>query len=176
MQRRARIFFQVLATILSLAIFLCAGWAWTRSVSYADYFYRLQPTPTGGSEMKGFGSYRGALVVGSIQNSTSGCAESLYRHDTYPVMKNGSMLKAEPDTKVAALGFGVSRGQLKLTLPFSFLMPKQIYRVVYLPYYFIMLLALIQPIRLRRRLKRARRASAAPAETPASFTAEPVTS
>ncbi len=165
MKRKASILIQVVSTVVSLAIFVCAGWLWNRSVSVADYYYRLEPTPAGGRALKGFGSYRGAFVMGEIEESSPAQIEgaSAYRHDVYPLMK-GSMMRAVPDTKVGALGFGISRGELKLNLGMlGMFMPKRLYRAVYVPYYFLMLLALVQPVRLALRVRKARAANPAPA-------------
>ncbi len=144
---------------VSIGVFITAGWLWYRSVQFADYFYRPEPTPNGGTALKGFGSYRGAVVIGAIEDPSPGNAvpssapPTPYRHDTYP-LGNGSLMQAKPDVKVSALGFGVSRGEFRLNLPLSFLLPRRTYRAIYMPYYFIMLLAIVQPVRVARRARR----------------------
>ena len=65
------------------------------------------------------------------------------------------MLKPRPTYKAGGLGFGVNRGEIAINLPIAFLLPPpRIYQVVYVPYYFIMLLAMIQPVRLAMRIHR----------------------
>ena len=146
MKRSAAIFL-----FLSLAVFAVAGGLWHRSLHYADYYYRLEPAG-GGSALRGFGSYKGALVFGSVQDSSPTDAASDYRHDTYLLTNGSSMLKPRPVYRVSGLGFGVSQGELTWNLPLAFMLPTRLYHVVYVPYYFIMLLTAIYPARYFWRL------------------------
>ena len=65
MKRRAAIFLRYLAPLLSLAVFVLSGWLWYRSVHVVDYVYRIVPAP-GGTALRGYGSCRGAFLIGSI--------------------------------------------------------------------------------------------------------------
>src|SRR5258706_3892454 len=134
MKRSAAIFLSLMLTLVSLVAFIGTAWAWNRSRSLSDWFYRFEPIP-GGSSMRGFASMKGALVFGSIMDSSASTEVSGYRHDIWAVTKassggGGSLLQARPDRKVAALGFGVSDGQLKLNIPFAFMLPKRTYHAV----------------------------------------------
>ena len=156
MKRSAAIFLRLTLTLVSLAALVVSGWLWHRSRSVSDLYYRYEPTADGGSAMRGGASMKGALVFGSIVDASRSCEVSGYRHDALPVMKasvgssgGGSMLQAVPEYQVAALGFGVSQGELKVNVPLAaFFLPKRTYHAVYIPYYFIMLLAAIQPMRV----------------------------
>src|SRR5690349_13046684 len=108
MKRSALIFLSLLFTLVSLGVFIGSAWAWHRSLALSDWFYRYEPVP-GGSAMRGLATMKGALVFGSIMDSTPSDAVSGYRHDVWPVMAakggSGSLLQARPDRRVAALGF-----------------------------------------------------------------------
>ena len=154
MKRSAAIFLSLTLMLVSLAALVASGWLWHRSRSVSDLYYRYEPTAGGGSAMRGGASMKGALVFGSIVDASRSCEVSGYRHDVWPVMKaggsggGGSVLQARPEYKKSALGFGVSQGELKVNLPLAFFLPKRTYHAVYIPYYFIMLLAAIQPVRV----------------------------
>jgi hypothetical protein len=143
--------------VLPLVALAMIGWVWHRSLHQAHYFYRLEPTSTG-SVMRGFGSYKGALLFGSIADTAAPAdAVARCRHDVFAITGKGSMLRPRPTFKAGGLGFGISRGELTLNLPFAFMLPTRTYHVLYVPYYFLMLLAAIAPGRLALRTARARR-------------------
>lgn len=137
----------------SLVVFVAAAWLWYHSMSCMDRVYRTVQVP-GGNEMRGVGSYRGALLIGSIFETSTVPLNRGYRHDLFPIVSGGrkasgpSVLEARPSYKISGLGFGISRGELKCTLPFSFFLPVRTYQAVYIPYYFIMLITAIAPGRM----------------------------
>jgi hypothetical protein len=167
----AIIFSKAAAMTLSVAVFVAAAWLWHRSLRMSDYLYRFEPLPAGrGSAMRGVASSKGALLVGAMYDRQPTDAPAHYQHEVHPVLIGGpSIVSARPTYKVAGLGFGVSRGELVVNVPLSFLLlpPPRTYEVVYIPYYFIMALAAIAPGRLMWRGIR-RRAVGAHA-TPASY-------
>jgi hypothetical protein len=145
---------------LSIAVIALCAWAWHRSQDAADYFYRLSPVRAGGTVMRGVASSGGALLFGSLYNPNSVEEPSAFTHSVQPRIPSGgggsgSILSMHPSYKVAALGFGVSRGELRFNLPpLSFMVPPRAYSVLYVPYYFIMLLAAMPLARLAWRLAR----------------------
>jgi hypothetical protein len=158
MKRTAVIFSKVLLPVLSALVFITAAALWHRSLRVSDYFYRFEPATGGkGSTMRGFASSRGALLVGAIYDRMPTDAPRRYQHDVQPVIRGSSLMSARPAYKVAGLGFGMSRGELVVNVPLGFLMlpPPRTYEVVYVPYYFIMLLAAIAPARIAWRWGRA---------------------
>jgi hypothetical protein len=143
--------------VLPLLVLAQLGWIWHHSLHQGDYFYRLAPTSTG-TVMRGFGSYKGALLLGSIADPAAAMDNAAhYRHEAFPITGKGSMVRPRPTYKVSGLGFGVSRGELTLHLPFGFTLPTRTYQVLYVPYYFLMLLVAIAPGRFALRTFRARR-------------------
>lgn len=147
-----------LMLVISLSVIILAGWAWHRSLQYADLIYRLEPTAKG-NVMRGVGSYRGAMMLGSIVDTTFITSGTGIRHDAYVIRGRGgpSILSPRPLYKVSGLGFGFSRGELAVNLPLaSFLVPPRTYQVIYVPYYFIMLMAAAPLIKFGWRIKRKR--------------------
>lgn len=146
--------------IVSVLVFILAGWLWHRSFHVADYCYRLVPEP-GGCALRGFGSYRGAIVLASVIDPIPRENSTRYRMETFAMGNGGgggdSMLKPIPSFYVKALGFGVSHGQLTLNLPLAWMLPIRTYHAFYVPYYFIMLLAGILPMRWAWRYRSRRR-------------------
>ena len=160
MKRRTVIFLRYFVPLLSLAVLLASGWLWHRSTRVADYFYRVKPNEVG-SALRGFGSCRGVCLFGTVVDSLHREPSDEYQHDMLPLTTSTggkSVLAIRPAYKAGGLGFGVSRGELAVNLPMAFLLPKRTYHVVYVPYYFIMLVALVPwfPIvrNVRRRLRR----------------------
>ena len=151
MKRFCAIFANVLLPLLSAAVLVTAGWLWHRSYHMSDYYCRLEPV-VGGSALRGVGSYRGAMLFGTVFDPCRMESASCYRHEAFALSGGGgpSMIRTRPTLLVHGLGFGVSRGELTFQFPLAFLMltPSRTYRVIYVPYYFIMLLALIAPARL----------------------------
>jgi hypothetical protein len=151
MKRSLVIFSKYVIPLLSLTIFVTSGWLWHRSFRVADYFYRPEPTATG-SALRGFGSCKGACLFGTILDSFSRQPSTQYQHDVFPLISSSGggppILAIRPSYKVGGLGFGISHGELAVNLPMAFLLPKRTYRVVYVPYYFIMLLAAIPVVRI----------------------------
>ena len=152
MKRHVFTFARYFTPAISVAIFVASGWLWHRSMTCADHFYRVEPAP-GGCAMRGFGAYHGAVMFGSIFDSASVRSPGEYHHQCYFVGSTGtggtSMLKPRPAFVVGGLGFGMSRGELSVSMPLAFLfVPPRTYHIVYLPYYFIMLITAIAPARL----------------------------
>ena len=189
---------------VSFAILIVAAWAWWRSGTTADYLYRAEPLvlipdassigkylSAGNSAFaaspfqksvtlaRGIVSYKGALVIGKVEDSSNACPMVRYCHEIVPVVKSSGpgMVQARPNFLATFLGFGITTGEITYDLPgpFSFaksLLNQRKYRAIYIPYYFFMLLALILPgLRLRRWIKvknqEKKRAQQAIAELPA---------
>lgn len=170
MKRTFVIITRYVIPLLSLAIFATSGWLWHRSFRVADYFYRPEPTATG-SALRGFGSCKGACLFGTILDSFSRERSTQYQHDVVPLISSSggsSVLAIRPSYKVGGLGFGVSHGELVLNLPMAFLLPKRTYHVVYVPYYFIMLLAAIPVVRIGWHFARRRFTSGSSTPSPSS--------
>lgn len=164
---------KTLSAILSITVIVLSAWLWHRSLQVADYFYRLQPVATGGSAMRGMASSNGALLFGSLYDSMPLDEPTGFRHDVQvQIPGHGSLMSLRPTYKAAALGFGISRGELRINLPFAFMLPARTYSIVYVPYYFIMLLASLSLVRLAWRLARRRRRSD-PAAVQLAATASP---
>jgi hypothetical protein len=160
MKKMLRICGSSLAIAVCLGVFGSAAWLWHRSLHCADYLYRVQPAVSG-CNWHGVGSYRGALLIGSLHDP-SDCQTACYCHDMYPVFADPNaetMMRAVPTYKTGALGFGVSRGELQITLPLAFWLPPRTYHVVYVPYYCIMLISILWPIGIARRFWRSRAAA-----------------
>lgn len=145
----------VAGVVLSLAVLATAGWLWHRSLRHADLVARVEPAAGGnGQELTGFGSYKGALLFGAIKDPPAVLSSTQYAHSVFPVTKEkGGFLHVEPEYKRGKLGFGVSRGALRMAMPTPLLFwmkppPASEYRIIYVPYYFFMLLGMIQPARL----------------------------
>ena len=148
MKQSWTIFAKVLLPLLSMAVLVTAGWLWHRSYHQADYYCRFEPVGTG-SALRGVGSYRGAMLIGMVFDPTHMDGATRFRHEAFALTDGGgsSMLRTRPTLLVHGLGFGISRGELTVHFPLAFLLPMPVrtYRVIYVPYYFIMLLALISP-------------------------------
>src|SRR5437868_6126443 len=157
MKRVAIIFSKAVLTVLSVVVFVAAACLWHRSLRVSDYLYRFEPAAGGqGSAMRGLASSKGALLIGAMYDRMPTDVPVHYQHDVHPVLKGPSFVSARPTYKVAGLGFGVSRGELIVNVPLSFMLlpPPRTYEVVYIPYYFIMMLAAIAPGRLAWRWAR----------------------
>jgi hypothetical protein len=152
---------------VSLAVLITCAWAWHRSLRFSDYFYRLRQDGPSAILKRGFASSGGALLFGWLREPTGVIPPAPgYHHETHLRFENGvSFLRVQPKQKVAALGFGVSHGEVMLNIPMAFLLPSSSYGVTYVPYYFIMLLAAISPARLAWKWLRQYR------QTPAASTA-----
>jgi hypothetical protein len=145
----------VAGVALSLAVLVAAGGLWRRSLHHADLVARVEPVAgSHDSELTGVGSYKGAVLIGSIKDPPAVLSSTEYAHSVFPVSKEkGTFLHVEPEYKHGKFGFGVSRGELRLSLPVPILFwmkppPPSQYRVVYVPYYFFMLLGVIHPARV----------------------------
>ena len=159
MKRIATIFSRAVLVSLSVVVLIAAAWLWHRSMRVSDYLYRFEPAAGGqGSAMRGVASSKGALLIGAMYDRMPTTAPRHYQHDVHPVLSGPSIVTARPTYKVAGLGFGVSRGELVVNVPLNFLLlpPPRTYEVVYVPYYFIMMLAAIAPGRLAWRWSRRR--------------------
>ena len=176
---RTRSFLRLLPPVLSLAVLIICAWAWHRSLRSSDYFYRLDPDSRSTVLKRGFASSGGAMLFGWLREplgmSMMGAQDPdrRYRHEVHPRLEGAaaSLLRVQPKEKVAALGFGVSRGEIVINIPMAFLLPSSTYGVTYVPYYFIMLLAAISPARLAWKWLRQYRGAAtaaAPAADPAA--------
>jgi hypothetical protein len=178
---RARFFLRLLPPLFSLAILIASAWSWHRSLRFSDYFYRLTPDGQSAVLKRGFASSGGALLFGWLREPLGMRAlppptADGYHHEIHLRLENGvSLLRVQPKRKVAALGFGVSSGEISLNIPMAFLLPSSSYGVTYVPYYFLMLLAAISPARLAWKwIRRYRQAPAAsPAAAASSAAAEP---
>src|SRR5258708_16549225 len=113
MKRSAATFLKVAITLASLAAFTASAWLWNRSRTFSDLYYRYEPVP-GGSAMRGVASMKGALVFGSVTDSTPSTQISGYRHDVWTNLKSttgtggtSSILQARPHRKLSALRLGV---------------------------------------------------------------------
>lgn len=160
MKKALKICGSLLAIAFCLGIFGSSAWLWHRSLYCADYLYRVQAVADG-CNWHGVGSYRGALLIGSLHDPSNGQSCG-YCHDEYPVFRepgSQSLMRAVPTYKTGALGFGISRGELQLAMPFAFWLPPRTYHVVYVPYYCIMLISLLWPIGIVRRSWRSRAAA-----------------
>jgi hypothetical protein len=147
----------MVGVVLSLAMIVTAGWLWHRSLQHADLLARIEPAPASSNEreLTGVGSYKGAVLIGSIKDPPAIFTSAAYAHSVFPVTKGkGSLLHIVPETKRGKFGFGFSRGELRLALPAIPLLfwmkapPPSEYRVVYVPYYFFMLLGIVLPARV----------------------------
>lgn len=160
MKRRLTIFGKILVPTLSVLVFFASGWLWHRSFHVADYCYRLAPQPTG-SAIRGVGSYRGALVLASVLDPVPSQNEPSYRFDAFKMTPgNGggsSVLKPIPAFYAKGLGFGISQGRLTLNIPLAWMFPTRTYHAIYVPYYFIMLIAAILPTRSAWRFLRGKK-------------------
>lgn len=145
----------VAGVALSLAVLATAGWLWHRSLRHADLVARVEPVAGGnGQELTGVGSYKGAMLIGSIKDPPQVLSSTEYAHSVFDVPKEKTgFLHVEPAYKHGKLGFGVSRGALRLSMPTPLLFwmkppPPSEYRVVYVPYYFFILLGMVHPARV----------------------------
>jgi hypothetical protein len=165
-----------------MAVLITCAWAWHRSLRASDYFYRLDQDGRSTILKRGFASSGGAVLFGWLREPVgmsmmgSQDPDRRYRHEVRPRLEGAAatLLRLQPKQKVAALGFGVSHGEIILNIPMAFLLPTTTYGVTYVPYYFIMLLAAISPARLAWKWLRQTRipASVAPA-APAAAPADP---
>ena len=153
MKRRLIIFWKIVVPALSVLACAGAGWLWHRSFHVADYCYRLERQDSG-CALRGFGSYRGAVVLASVIDPMPTAINTAYRIETYTMADadgratgGPSILKPVPAFYAKALGFGISHGQLSLNLPLAWMLPTRTYHAIYIPYYFIMLLTAILPMR-----------------------------
>ena len=88
MKRSAILLLTYLVPLLSLAAFAGSGWLWHRSVHMIDYVYRVTPAPNG-TALRGYGSCRGALLIGSIVDSIPREQKTRYRHEMIPLTSGG---------------------------------------------------------------------------------------
>lgn len=171
MKRRLLIFGKFLVPALSLLVFVMAGWLWQRSFHVADYCYRLVPE-SNGSALRGLGSYRGALVLASVIDPMPTANKTCYRMEAFTMgggpggSGGASILKPVPSFYVKALGFGISHGQLTLNLPMAWMLPTSTYHAFYVPYYFIMFLAAILPMRRGWKWRSSMKSPAVMADSP----------
>lgn len=132
-------------------LFVAAGVLWVRSFRHMDLYANLEPAADHQGVLKGLGSYRGALLIGSLQDPQPCECETGYEHSVFQLAPKGSghsLLQVVPAEKHSALGFGASKGELKFNVPIlSLFTPGRKYEVVYVPYYFFMLLGVLMPAR-----------------------------
>jgi hypothetical protein len=151
--------FSFFFTALSLAVLISAGLLWRRSLHHADIVASAKPAGKDQCVLQGFGSVDGAVLFGSVDDPQPVVGDGEYCHSVFPLTppegKHESLVQVVPIVKHSALGFGASKGELRLKLPFfSFLTPPpRKFEVVYVPYYFFMVLGVVYPawFLLRRR-------------------------
>jgi hypothetical protein len=136
--------------LVCVVLFVLTGWMWKRSGRTADYCYQLRSTADQ-SVLRGFGSYEGAVVVGSVSEAVQAPIAPGIQHGKLVLTTGGggggtSMLKLKPTSQSGKLGFGKSAGAVSLNIPMAFLLPSFHYDVLYIPYYFFMILFAIAPL------------------------------
>ena len=168
--------------VTSMVVVMISSWAWWRSYRIADHIYRAEPARNLADEevtlARGIASFKGALVIGKVEEAAGGCTSVRYCHNTYPLLKStgSSMIQVRPAFLLKSLGFGISTGVLGFELPAPIAFVKSFgfglisnrngnpgedhflekhYRAVYIPYYFFILLGLVVPLMRVRRYVRA---------------------
>jgi hypothetical protein len=149
MRNRWTLFIRRILPITCVILFALTGWLWKRSRHTADYCYQLRATPEQ-SVLRGFGSYEGALVFGSVSEVGQPPIAPGIQHGKLKLTTGAggqSILKLKPSYKTGSLGFGLSAGSVSLNLPMAFLLPTFRYHVLYIPYYLFMILFAVPPAR-----------------------------
>jgi hypothetical protein len=137
----------VTLTALSLLLCIAAGWCWKRSYAYADIFSRDSIGETS-NKLSGVGSYRGALIIGSLDRPMFPPPLMEFKHRIYSVAEQKSKVQTAVAARRGALGFGVADGTIQLPVPMFgnfFKTPPLPYHIVFIPYYFLMLLTAFLP-------------------------------
>ena len=112
---------------------------------------------------RGIASFKGALVIGKIEDTSNACPCVRYCHDIFPLIESSGpgMLQARPHFLATFLGFGITAGEITTELPGPLFFVKSLlnqkkYRAIYVPYYFFLLLGIVVPaMRLRRLIRSA---------------------
>ena len=144
------LFIRRILPLTCVVLFVLTGWLWKRSRHTADYCYQLRATPDR-SVLRGFGSYEGALVFGSVSEAGQPPIAPGIQHGKLVLTTGGggggaSMLKLKPISQSGKLGFGKSAGAVSLNIPMAFLLPTFHYDVLYIPYYFCMIVFAVVPL------------------------------
>jgi hypothetical protein len=137
-----RMFLISILACCSMLICIATGWCWHRSYAIVDIISRdslSQPM----NKMRGVGSYRGALLIGTVDLPTLCDVNLEINRREITVSRSRDTVRSSIGAQKDFLGFGSVTGSMPKPVFGGLFTVNLPFRAVYVPYYFIMLITAI---------------------------------